>query len=78
VFHKEKTCGLVGTSRKQFKEWFSGKVEGLPELHAQRSPFSPARNLRYQTKATKHIDSNQIKYNGKELCSKKLNKKFAA
>jgi len=29
-----------------FKEWFSDTGEGLPELHAQHSPFSPARNMR--------------------------------
>jgi hypothetical protein len=72
VFRKERTCGLVGTSKKHFKEWFSGKAEGLQVLHVQHSSFSSARNVRYikQRPLKAWI---QIKYNGKELFSKKLN-----
>lgn len=45
---------------KHSREVFSGRVEGLPVLHAQRFPFSPARNVRYQIMAT-HMNSDTIK-----------------
>ena len=52
---------LATMSNQHSREVFSGRVEGLPVLHARRFPFSPARNVIYQTIATSHMDSDKIK-----------------